>query len=196
MPRVSEAEKKKSHIRILEAAAQLMREKGIEATSVSEVMSVAGLTHGGFYRHFESKDALADAAFRHAVDEVVADVEKSPFGNQRVQARDQYIRQYLSDMHVNARGAGCPLAAMATEAGRFESSVQEAAADAVWRMAGLLEAVDTDQSHERVDQGIATMALLLGTITLARLMDSPSAAEDILSAGQKGLAALRPEVFE
>ncbi|MGB0904935.1 MAG: TetR family transcriptional regulator, partial [Mangrovicoccus sp.] len=67
MARQSKAEKQKSHARILEAAAQVFREKGIEATSLADVMTAAGLTHGGFYRHFASKEALVAAAFHHAV---------------------------------------------------------------------------------------------------------------------------------
>ena len=61
MPRMSEAEKQKSHRRILDAAARLFRERGIEATSVADVMKAAGMTHGGFYRHFDSKEDLVSA---------------------------------------------------------------------------------------------------------------------------------------
>ena len=75
MPRMSEAEKRKSHRRILDAASRLMREKGIGSTSVSDVMKAARLTHGGFYRHFSSKDELVAAAFQHAVDDVVKGIE-------------------------------------------------------------------------------------------------------------------------
>ncbi|MBT8476236.1 MAG: TetR/AcrR family transcriptional regulator, partial [Alphaproteobacteria bacterium] len=75
MPRMSAQEKQKSHERILKAASRLFRERGIETTSVADVMKAAGLTHGGFYRHFASKDALVAAAFRHAVDEVLSVVE-------------------------------------------------------------------------------------------------------------------------
>ncbi|MEL6618022.1 MAG: helix-turn-helix domain-containing protein, partial [Pseudomonadota bacterium] len=78
MPKMSADEKRQSHERILKAASRLFRERGIEATSVADVMKAAGLTHGGFYRHFSSKDALVAAAFGHAVDEVLSAVEAAP----------------------------------------------------------------------------------------------------------------------
>jgi TetR/AcrR family transcriptional repressor of nem operon len=187
---MSEAEKLKSHKRILDAAARLMRERGVEATSVAHIMSAAGLTHGGFYRHFPSKDALAAAAFRHAVDGVVSDVEQASSPEARAQARDRYVATYLSDLHVKDRGQGCPLAAIGAEAARLDDSLRAAAAEAVWRMAGLLPTAEACGPADRSGQGIALVALLLGTVTLARLAERPEEAAAILSAGRTGVDAL------
>lgn len=167
-----------------------MREKGVEATSVADVMADAGLTHGGFYRHFASKDEMATAAFRHAVNDVVADVETSTSARKRAKARDRYIKTYLSVTHVEELGRGCPLAAMATEVSRLDGGLHEAAADAVWRMAKILPEADLDQSTEQDSQGLAIMAILLGTITLARLAESQSDVDTILSAGRAGLKVI------
>lgn len=182
MPRMSEAEKQKSHRRILDAASHLIRDHGIEATSVSEVMKAAGLTHGGFYRHFDSKEDLIAAAFGAALEEVLADVEAAPAGPEHNAAREQYLSRYLSKAHVADRAKGCPLAALATEIARLDGPVRPQASQAVERMAGLLGNDDTNA----VDRGLATMALLIGTITLARLAETPELAAKILEAGNQG----------
>lgn len=182
MPRMSKAEKQKSHKGILDAASHLFRENGIEATSVSDVMKAAGLTHGGFYRHFDSKRALVSAAFNEAVDQVLAEVENAAPGPQRRTAQAGYVDRYLSEDHIDDRGNGCPLAALATEMARKDGPERDAAWEAVGRMAGALD-MDTSQS---TDQGIARMAMLLGAITLARLAGSGRETRAILEAGRTG----------
>ena len=102
MPRMSEAEKQRSHSRIVDAAARLFRKRGIEATSVADVMKAAGMTHGGFYRHFASKADLVAAAFQHAVDDVVAKVEQadSPAGRAQVGCGHRSSPVSLMERHV------------------------------------------------------------------------------------------------
>jgi AcrR family transcriptional regulator len=80
MPRVSNEEKQRNHNKIVDAAARLFRENGIEMTSVADVMKAAGLTHGGFYRHFGSKEDLISAALDRAVDDVLKEGEEAPEG--------------------------------------------------------------------------------------------------------------------
>lgn len=187
MPRMSEAEKQRSHSRILDAAARLFRENGIETTSVSDVMTAAGMTHGGFYRHFASKEELIQAAFTHAVGGVVSSMESEDTRDEQDQSRRDYIATYLSQEHVQNRGLGCPLAAMGAELTRIGGSPKQAGAQATTRMAALLE----DRSTSHADQGLAAMALLLGTITLARLVGSEDEAERTLDAGRTGIRLLQ-----
>ena len=186
MPRMSADEKQKSHERILQAASRLFRERGIEATSVADVMKAAGLTHGGFYRHFASKEALVAAAFSHAVDEVLSEVEAAPSGPDQASALDHYIARYLSAEHVADRGQGCPLAAMGAEIARLDGAAEAEASDAVERMARLLAADEPGAT----DKGVATMALLLGTVTLARLAKNRELADRVLDAGKRGTALI------
>ena len=92
-----------------------MRERGIEATSVSDVMADAGMTNGGFYKHFDSKDALVTAALRAAFDDMIAIMDA------RLDAPDvlpAYQDFYLSKGHVAAPGAGCPVAALSGDVAR------------------------------------------------------------------------------
>ena len=187
MPRMSDAEKQRSHNRILDAAARLFRQNGIGSTSVTDVMKAAGMTHGGFYRHFDSKEDLIAAAFNHAVDDVVSDMEQQTTRTGRGRARKDYIEKYLSQAHVKDSGQGCPLAAMATELARTGGDARNAGAAASARMANLLQ-INSDTGPK---QGLAVMALLLGAVTLARLGETAEAKDHALEAGRTGLQLLQ-----
>ncbi len=191
MPRVSEAEKQKSRERILDAAARLIRERGVAATSVADVMGAAGMTHGGFYRHFASKEELTAAAFRYAVDSIVSEMETAASPQARRAAWGDYLAMYLSAQHVRDLGAGCPLAAIGTEAGRGpEGLLRDAVAETVERMAALLDQPDGAAPESEPAGGTAVLALLLGTITLARLADDPATEAARLAAGRAALDVL------
>lgn len=187
MPRVSEAEKQRSHSRILDAAARLFRENGIETTSVADVMRAAGMTHGGFYRHFASKEELVSAAFRHAVNGVVDNIEKETTTDGKAREMEAYIETYLSDAHVYEWGKGCPLAAMGVELARTGGSTLHEGADASKRMAGLLQQSDVAEE----EQGLASMAIMMGAVTLARLAETKEESERALKAGRTGLSLLQ-----
>lgn len=184
MPRVSEAEKRKSHERIVKAASRLFRERGVEATSVADVMQEAGLTHGGFYRHFESKDAMVAAAFQAALAGVLKDLEEAQTGDQKARAIESYIHRYLSPDHATDTAGGCPVATMGAEIARMDGPARQAGADAVSRMAEGLSDGDTGQ-------GYALISLMLGSVLFARLAGSDTEAADILSAGQRAADQLR-----
>ncbi|MEM9630270.1 MAG: TetR/AcrR family transcriptional regulator [Pseudomonadota bacterium] len=185
MPRMSEAEKRKSHNKILDAAAQMVRAKGVEGTSVSDVMQAAGLTHGGFYRHFGSKDDLVAAAFRTAVDDVLSEMEKATSLDAKANARHDYIDSYLSQSHIDNRSEGCPLAALAGDLSRDEGKARQEGFAAVERVATLLK------EEPDVSQGTALLALMLGTVTLARLAQTKEEAGSVLQAGRKGVDLLQ-----
>jgi TetR/AcrR family transcriptional repressor of nem operon len=176
MPRVSEAEKQKSHTRIVDAAAKLIREQGVETTSVADVMKSAGMTHGGFYRHFSNKDVLVSTAFKSAVDAVVLTMEAADDNAVLAKAREDYIKTYLSNDHVDDRANGCPLAALGGELARSEGAERQVASDTVGRVAGLLADTADKQS------GYQKLAMLVGAVTLARLVDDAAERQEILDA--------------
>ncbi|MCV3271668.1 TetR/AcrR family transcriptional regulator [Roseobacter sinensis] len=179
---MSDAEKQKSHKRIIDAASSLFRDRGIEATSVADVMQAAGLTHGGFYRHFASKEALVRDAFKAAVDDVQAEMAAAPTDEVRRAARGEYLARYLSGEHLDDRRRGCPLAALGAEISRLDGPVRSEASRTVESMARLLNSDEADVA----EQGLAMMALLLGTITLARIAETPELADAVLAAGRRG----------
>lgn len=184
MPRMSDAEKRKSHDRILDAAATLFRENGIETTSVAEVMKAAGMTHGGFYRHFADKDELVAKAFRRAVDGVVSPMETPQTVHGKAAARTAYIDAYLAREHVESRGKGCPMAALASELVRAEDGITQETTAAVDRVAALLHG--GGQGHK----DYAQLALLVGSLTLARMTDDEAQTQSILDAGKAAITHL------
>jgi TetR/AcrR family transcriptional repressor of nem operon len=186
MPRVSNEEKQRNHNKIVDAAARLFRESGIEMTSVADVMKAAGLTHGGFYRHFGSKEDLISAALDRAVDDVLKEGEEAPEGAARARARDAYIARYLSEDHLSGRGKGCPLAALGTELVRMNGAPQDAAQNAVDRTVRLL----TLGEGKRGPKGQAVLALLLGSVVLARLTDGDDDKAKLLEAAKTAAALL------
>jgi len=185
MPRVSKEEKQRSHDRILDAASKLTREKGIDATSVADIMSLAGLTHGGFYRHFQSKDDLVASGFRHAVDEAVGSIEQESSGEQRRVARQTYIDRYLSSEHLDTNADGCPIAALASELIRKDGRTKSEGLQAVKRVSSLLEDDVNSVSGEVI------LAMLVGSITLARLSETSEDGEALLSATKRAIESLR-----
>lgn len=185
MPRMSNVEKQKSHARILQSAAELSREKGLENLSVTDVMAAAGMTHGGFYRHFTSKDELLTAAVRKAVDGAVACLESETESSARDSARAAYLDTYLSEEHVNNLRHSCPMAALGSELARTEGGAKAEIAVAVDRVAALL------QGDGDLQAGYKQLALIVGTITIARLANDPAKTQSILSAGREGLDQMK-----
>lgn len=182
MPRMSQADKQKSHERIIDAAARLFRRDGISATSVSDVMQAAGLTQGGFYRHFSTKEDLIAAAFERSADELLSKTE----GKTENQKRADYIASYLSLGHVKNAGQGCPFAANGSEVNRLGDGVRSQASNAIERISTTLNGSEDKAS----DDGVATLAVLVGTITLARLAQSDAEATRIVEAGKVAINRL------
>ncbi|MEL7453203.1 MAG: TetR/AcrR family transcriptional regulator [Pseudomonadota bacterium] len=177
MPRRSTEEKAESRIKILEAAAQLIRIHGIEGTSVSQIMDRAGLTHGGFYRHFESKEEL--------VAEAIAEAFKAGlnlFDNDKPGSRTQalaYLDQYLDATHVSEPEIGCPMPTLSAEIARGGDDWKSALSKGLDRASTrLAEGVfDGDQT-----QAICLLSQLVGAITLARAVNDPTLRDRLLAA--------------
>jgi TetR/AcrR family transcriptional repressor of nem operon len=180
MVRVSREEKAQTHDRIVRVAARLFREKGIEATGVADVMKAAGLTHGGFYRHFASKGALVTAAISQAVATSLEDLRSADGKEARTMSLLRYIDMYLSDDHVGDPGNGCPLAALGGEAphapGQIANALGAGSNQAISALAAAMEG--------RRAAASALMATLLGTVVLARMATTHRERHRILSAGR------------
>ncbi len=176
--RVSQKEKERSHQRIVEGAARLIRERGIETTSVSDVMTDAGMTIGGFYKHFDSKDALAEAALRSAFDEMIG-VMTSRLGAEAALA--DYQSFYLSEGHVGSPGIGCPVAALSGDVARGPASLKAEFGAGVRRTIATLVDSMPGTADERVAAATRRLALLAGAVLIARASD-PDTGRAVLSA--------------
>ncbi len=186
MPRMSREEKARTHARVVEVAAGMFREHGIAATGVADVMKAAGLTHGGFYRHFASKDDLVAAAISHAVSTSLAELEGAEGLEAKTAALKRYIDRYLSDEHAGNPSDGCPLAALGPEAPRSSSRISNALDE------GSVEAVRVLASamDGRREAASALMATLLGAVVMARMAGSHQCRKRILLAGRRAALSI------
>lgn len=162
--RVSREEMAKSHQRIIQGAASLMRRNGLETTSVNDVMSEAGLTHGGFYRHFESKDALIDAALEAAFGEALQTIEETDSEG----GVEAYFSHYLSEAHLQHPELGCPVAALAVDVSRAGDGVKRVFTAGLDKVIDrLADAGDGDLSENR-QAALVRFATLVGAVVIAR----------------------------
>ena len=178
--RVSKEEMGKSHRRIVVGAARLIRERGIEGTSVADVMGAAGLTQGGFYRHFETKEALVDEAFRAAFEESVSLLE-SRLEHEPETAIAAYRDRYLSQGHLQNPGVGCPLAAIGADVGRGITALKSSFGASVNRMIAAFARGMRGSSQEKSAKAARELAMLVGAVVIARASD-PETAQAVLSA--------------
>jgi TetR/AcrR family transcriptional repressor of nem operon len=178
----------KNRQRILEVAGKLFREKGFDGVGVADIMNRAGLTHGGFYGHFASKDELAAQACEGAAAKNLAPwtalaVDKSP---DRFEA---FVTGYLSPHHRDHPGSGCILAALGAEAARQPDGVRAAFTAGMRSIAAMLTKISPGRSAAaRRENALATLAGLVGALTLARAADDPALSDEILNAALKTLS--------
>ncbi|WP_407528985.1 TetR/AcrR family transcriptional regulator [Methylobacterium oryzisoli] len=157
--------------RILAAAGRLFRERGFDAVSVAEVMRAAGLTHGGFYGYFRSKDDLIAAALA----ELVVAPPVAPLDPGR------YAEQYLTPTHRDDRAGGCPVAALGAESVRQSPQIRAAMTEGLRRQIERLAQGTGDVDPEAARRAaIGQWSALVGALVLARLSDDPALSEEVL----------------
>jgi TetR/AcrR family transcriptional repressor of nem operon len=162
--RKSKAEAAETKARILKTAARLFRERGLDAVSVADVMSAADLTVGGFYRHFESKEALVSAAIEAASAESDAN-----------RAAGRLAPGYLSAAHRENPGLGCPVSALVSDIARQTASTRAAFTEAVRGLVARLEPESGDHKS-----ALRRAVELVGAIALSRAVDDTKLADEIL----------------
>lgn len=177
----SQAQKAESRQRVLNTAAKQLREGGLDALGVADCMRSAGLTHGAFYGHFASREALIEEALKHAllggekrIGEVVA------LGAAREETPLKAIADsYLSERHVRNPGAGCALCAVAGDTGHAVAGVKEVYTDYLRKFATRLAKASAAENDQK---GLGIAATIVGAINLARAVDDPALAQSILAA--------------
>ena len=197
MARVSRAQAGRNRIAIEEASSRLFREQGINGVSVADLMAAAGLTHGGFYGHFESKDALAAIACARAFANSAAAWKKRSRKNpDRDAARAAIIAGYLSARSRNASGIGCPLAALAADVARepADKPVRQAYLAGLNELleifAGLQRSADAERDRSRA---LAELSTMVGALVLARATQGDRVSDEFLVAARQQLISSRQE---
>ncbi len=174
MRRSAPSRKEATHERIVEAASRAIRRNGYDGAGVADIMKDAGLTHGGFYAHFASREAmLAEAADRAGAEAVAASARiaaSAPPAN----ALRSLLQAYLSKAHVHNAENGCPVVALGSEMPRQAPAVRRAATRRIKEMIDLVARQSPDWgqpgAHERA---LATVATMVGALLLARAVDDP-----------------------
>jgi TetR/AcrR family transcriptional repressor of nem operon len=180
--------KQLTHDRIVETAASVMREAGFWGVGVADVMKRAGLTHGGFYAHFASRDALLCEAIEHAGRDSAARLAKSTAQRQARGASPlrALVDAYLADSHLTGTTQGCPVAALASEMPRQSAEVAQAAAERVRR---LVAAVRRALPDEAAEQAGVVAGQLVGALQLARALGDNAEGRALLAATRRSLLA-------
>lgn len=188
-PNIRTTAKEASHERIVGAAARAIRRSGYDGTGVADIMKEAGLTHGAFYAHFASREAmLAEAADRAGAESnaVAASVMAAVPPDQSLQA---LIQVYLSKAHLEGIETGCPVSALGSEMPRQSPEVRGAATRRIKEMIDLVARQLPDwgqpSAHERALVIVATM---VGTLMLARAVDDSALSDALCGATLKSLA--------
>ena len=186
MSRTPNSRKQDTHERIVDVAARAIRRHGYAGVGVADVMKEAGLTHGGFYAHFDSRDALLvealERAGRQSGEAVTRALERR--AAKGVSAFRALVEAYLGDEHLASLETGCPVAALACDIPRQSDAVREASAVRVRRLvAGVQSALP------RASRATASVVAgtLVGTLQLARALGANADGRALLSAARKAL---------
>jgi TetR/AcrR family transcriptional repressor of nem operon len=171
------ARRTETHQRILDAAGRLFRQGGIDGVGVDAVMKEAGLTHGGFYAHFASKEALAAEVAQTLLDKAARRWDRISREDDPATALRRIVTDYLDRPHVEA-GMGCPLTTLGPDVARRGSS-REAIGGA---LRGMIDALTRLMPGHRRETALASLSTLVGAVVLARLSDDPGLAAAILKA--------------
>ena len=185
--RVSQQEMDASHARIVRGTAQLMRERGLLATSVADAMQAAGLTHGGFYRHFGTKDALLAEALASAFEQFLGGLEGAMQAGPAGEALDAFRSLYLSQLHVDHPGEGCPVPALGAEVARQPEALREVFGAGVRRVVDLLAQDQPGPQQVQRAAALREFAMLAGAVTLARACDAATSAAVLAACRGEGV---------
>ena len=181
--RTDPSRKEATHERIVETAARAIRRSGYGGSGVADIMKEAGLTHGGFYAHFDSREAMLAEAADRAGAETVATLERVAAAAPPEQALEAMLRAYLSKAHVEGIENGCAVAALGSEMPRQSAQVRRVATRRIKEMIDLvtrqLPEWGKPGAHERA---LVTLATAVGALVLARAVDDPKLSEALREA--------------
>lgn len=184
--KVSKEQVRENRMRIVETASALFRERGYDGVGVAELMAAAGLTHGGFYKHFASKaDLMAEAmqcGFAHSAEKLAGT------------SREQFIARYLSRQHRDNKGQGCVMSALGADASRQPEAIKATFAAGLEQQLMQLSR-EQDADGKRRAEVIDTLAHLVGAMVLSRACpdDSPLADEILAVCRARLLEEKTPE---
>jgi TetR/AcrR family transcriptional repressor of nem operon len=188
--RYADDHKEQTRAKVLQAAARAIREEGPDRVGVAQVMAEAGLTHGGFYAHFRSKDELVTEAIRQMFRDASGRFAETTGDKAPAAALTAYINFYLSRSHRDGRSIGCPLPSLSADLARLPAPAQTVFGQGVERLtrniAEKLEALGADEPKLLAASALAEM---VGAVSLARAVEDEAQSDAILKASRAALRA-------
>ena len=183
--RYSKEHKLETHARIVKKASVRLREKGAHGVGVADLMKEAGLTHGGFYAHFDSREALVIEAFAHAMDRGTERWRKLAEQTPPEKRLATIVDSYLTTLHRDDPGRGCAIPTLGAEIARESPRTRKAFAAKLEQMIDMLAAQIPEVPRKAArKQAVAAIATMMGTLVLARIAGSGDFSDEILGAGR------------
>ncbi len=178
------SETAEKHVRILDAAARLFRERGSAGVSVSEIMQATGLTHGAFYNHFASKDALLAESLAHASSKSLKDLTQAQQSPQEMIA---YVQKYLSASHRDTPGEGCLMTALGSEIPREPMAQSGFTAYVRTTIEKLTAHFPWPSKRSARRDSIRMLSTMVGAVILARAVNDAELSDEILRDVRAGI---------
>jgi TetR/AcrR family transcriptional repressor of nem operon len=183
--RYSKEHKLETHSRIVKKASVRIRERGAHGIGVADLMKDAGLTHGGFYAHFDSREALVIEAFNYAMDRSTDRWRQLAGQAVPEQRLSTIVDAYLSPQHRDNPGHGCAVPALGAEIARESPKTRKAFAGKLDQMVAMMAEQFSETSGEAArKQAIAALSTMMGALVLARVAGNGEFSEEILGAGR------------
>ncbi|MEH2509376.1 TetR/AcrR family transcriptional repressor of nem operon [Nitrobacteraceae bacterium AZCC 1564] len=183
--RYSKDHKAETHERIVKNASVRLRERGAAGLGVAELMKEAGLTHGGFYAHFASRDALISEAFVHAMEQAARRWRKRADEAPEGEGLAAVVNGYLTAAHRDDIGNGCALPALGAEVSRASPKVRKAVASKLEKMIEVIAGEISGPSEKDARrEAIGALATMMGALLMARMAGTGEFSDEILEAGR------------
>ncbi len=179
--RVSRAQAEENRDRVIDVASRMFRQHGFDGIGLKDLMKGAGLTQGAFYKQFASKDDLAAIASRRAMESATR--RWSAAANDSADPLEAVMAFYLSSDHIGEKAEGCPLVALGSDAVRQSAEVRQPFEDGIRAHFEVLNELTGDsKSSEPGSKAMAILSLMVGAVTLSRIMEDATMSQGILDA--------------
>jgi TetR/AcrR family transcriptional repressor of nem operon len=183
--RYSKEHKLETHARIVKKASVRLREKGAHGVGVADLMKEAGLTHGGFYAHFDSREALVIEAFAYAMDRSTERWRNLAEATPPEKRLATIVNSYLTPAHRDDPGSGCAVPTLGAEIARESPKTRKAFSAKLEQMVDMLAEQIPDVPRKAArKQAMAAIATMMGTMVLARIAGNGDFSDEILGAGR------------
>jgi TetR/AcrR family transcriptional repressor of nem operon len=193
MMRYSREHKLETHARIVRKASVRLREKGAHGVGVADLMKEAGLTHGGFYAHFDSREALVIEAFADAMDRGTEHWRKLAEATPPDQRLAAIVHSYLTPLHRDDPGHGCAIPTLGAEIARESPRTRKAFAAKLEQMIDMFAALTPELSHKAARrQAMGAIATMMGALVMARVAGTGEFSDEILAAGREAVLDRAP----